>query len=900
MKISIRIKKLVLFALMGAMLLPVAHIYADSVQPTISSGLAAKMEQIDAELREKQPKTQDEFNALIENFLTSLTPEETEEFNQLQQAQASQQPTSQLSPALQEKIEKLGKEIFKDIDPQTITHEEYARLEEKLLSQLTPEERAEVEAVTKASQAINHKILSKVLEQLNGITRISQFLASTMNIGQVKPTDPKKALEYTQEISGITRQIQEQFSADEQSVTLDVIVKLVNLCTYLGNHLRYSIATNLNDIKPIAIEKVLQRSQDSNIHSPEDLEKAFDINDKLLTELDTQAQSIGLAWYQKGFRQLEALDTKYNLRWNALKLSVLSAIVAVTLHKSDSEFINSIPGIKWTGIDWIKKEYIGDQKTFDEFKRLVPGNYTQFSKYYYNITNRLGIFSDIIQPVVGLGGLYGFLLPDAIKWYAWSQEKLSNLATKLRGARAQYVFGGQEPKITFDDQIGQTHIKEQMKRYISYLLDPQSYDHRGIGIAHCNILFAGKSRTGKTYMAEAFAGELNRQLKARGKDPVKFFNISKIEIDYYGFKRILDIARENSPCIVFIDEIDMLGLQPDQNSALLQEFLTALSGVMGPSLSGVCFLAATNRPESLYTSLLKRFNETIWFDYPPYKDRKIAFKNDLEKHAIIVSPEFIDRIARESEGRSFEDLHKIIEVAAQYAENDHRAAAEADLQMAVDAIVWKIEHKPCSAALAQKQTMAAHLAGETLIRLLLPCDYEMAKVTLHDVAKQIKERPSYMRYFEKEASDESHEIGKILTYNSRNEKSINDELINNECKIKLAGHLSEKVLLGQSDYTYHAHNTSDALGLAKFIVLEGADLNQLPKEVKSQKTLAAYELVEKYKTEVETLLRQNKATLEALAQELMKRETLSRAEIETIIKRTTQSIPHASTAQRAE
>lgn len=970
MKISIRIKKAVLYTLIAAFLLPITHIYGNPTLPTVSPSLAAKIEQIEAEMREKKPQSQDEALQLFKKFIDSLTPEERAEFEESQKAfqatslspalqakiQALQekvlngidpqtltpekalelhekilseltpeeraefekfqqelieQQTPQFSPELQAKIEKIHKQVFKDINVTTITPEQKAQLdaqfEEQLLAELTPKEREELEAATQPSQEINRQILSKVLEQLDGFARIGQFLADAMHNEQVKPKDPKKVLEYVQDIALLNRQVKDQFS-QESNISLNTIINLVHICNYLGTHLRYSIATNLNDIKPLSIETALTRGNSSHINSPEDLEKEFEKNDKLLTELDAQAQSIGLAWYQKGYRQLEALDTKYNLRWNALKLSIVGTIAAITLHKLSSDSINSIPGIKWTGIDWIKNNIVGEQFIYNKktgqlitesgynhlTQQIISRNYTKFGAVYDGITNRLGYFGDMLNPALTLGSLYTFLLPDAAKWYTWSQEKLSRLATKLRGARAQYVFGGRrEPHLTFDNQIGQTHIKDQMSRYISYLLDNKAYDHRGIGIT-CNVLFAGKSRTGKTYMAEAFVGELNRQLKTRGKDPVQFLIFSKLDIEKFGFKYILEYARDNAPCVVFIDEIDMLGLQPDQNSALLQEFLTALSGATESKLSGVCFLGATNRPESLYKSLLKRFDKVIWFDYPPYEDRKAAFAQDLSNHAIIASPAFIDRIARESEGCSFEDLHKIIVYASQQAETERRAVTENDLQTAVDSVIWKIEQKKCTAPQTQKQIMAAHLAGEALTRVLLPCHYKLAKVTLRDVAKEIREMPSYARYY-KEASDQTHNSGKVLTYEPYHGTQINNaEQIHNECKTYLAGHIAEKVLLGQSSYIYCEANTSRALGLAKFLVLEGADLDQLPKEVKNKKTLAAYNLVETYKAEVETLLINNKATLEAIAQELMKREILSHAEVEAIIKRM------STNSQRAE
>jgi cell division protease FtsH len=958
--------------------LPITHIYGNPTLPTVSPSLAAKIEQIEAEMREKKPQSQDEALQLFKKFIDSLTPEERAEFEESQKAfqeQTSQQSAFQLSPALQAKIQKIQENVLKGIDPQTLTPEKAAALGEEILSQLTPEERAEVEkfqqalaeqqapqlspglqakiekahkevfkdidlntitpeehaklnaefeeqlsaeltpeeqeefdAVMQPSQDINRQILSKVLAQLDGFARIGQFLADAMHNEQVKPKDPKKVLEYVQDIALLNRQVKDQFS-QESNISLNTIINLVHICNYLGNHLRYSIATNLNDIKPLSIETALTRGNSSHINSPEDLEKEFEKNDKLLTELDAQAQSIGLAWYQKGYRQLEALDTKYNLRWNALKLSIVGTIAAITLHKLSSDSINSIPGIKWTGIDWIKNNIVGEQFIYSKetgqlitemnrnpfTQQVITRNYTTFGTVYDGITNRLGYFGDMLNPALTLGSLYTFFLDDAGKLYRWSQEKLSNLATKLRGAEIKRAFGGRrEPKITFENIIGQDHIKKQMDRYIAYLLDNQKYDHRGLEIT-CNILFAGKTRTGKTHMAEAFVGELNRHLVARGKDPVQFLSFNKNDIQSIGLQTILDYARRNAPCIVFIDELDMLGLQPDQNSALLQEFLTAFSGAMEARLSGVCFLAATNRPESLYKSLLKRFdNKVVWFDYPPYEDRKSAFAQDLSTHAIIVSPKFIDRIAQESEGCSFEDLHRIVVYASQQAEKENRTTNEHDLQSAADLIIWKIEQKPCAAPQAQKQIMATHLAGETLTRLLLPCHYKLAKVTLRDVTREIKEMPSYARYY-KEASDEPHDSGKVLTYQPYHGTQINNpEPIHNECKTYIAGHVAERVLLGQSSHIYNNENTSRALGMAKFIVLEGADLDQLPKEVRNKKTLAAYNLVETYKAEVETLLINNKATLEAIAQELMKRETLSHAEVEAIIKRT------STNAQRAQ
>ena len=203
------------------------------------------------------------------------------------------------------------------------------------------------------------------------------------------------------------------------------------------------------------------------------------------------------------------------------------------------------------------------------------------------------------------------------------------------------------------------HAKQVLGDIVKYINDPESYDRAGLTPAMGYLLF-GPTRTGKSMIAEGLAGELQ---KIKGSsDDFPFFVIEARYIAAEGnFNMIMNIIKNYAPCIIFIDEIDMLPLHRDKNkgkNTVLQEFLSTISGCMNGNNPDkqVIIIAATNRPDKLDPSLRSRLSVHIPFEYPSFIHRAEHLIREVEGKGLPVDQFDIRKLAEQTEGCSFQQV----------------------------------------------------------------------------------------------------------------------------------------------------------------------------------------------------------------------------------------------------
>lgn len=303
------------------------------------------------------------------------------------------------------------------------------------------------------------------------------------------------------------------------------------------------------------------------------------------------------------------------------------------------------------------------------------------------------------------------------------------------GKSKAQLFDKGSTRVTFKDVAGQAAAKQEVQEIVDFLKQPQKYTDLG-GKIPKGALLVGPPGTGKTLLAKAVAGEAD----------VPFFSISGSDfVEMFvgvGASRVRDLfrqAKEKSPCIIFIDEIDAVGRARGKNPSMggnderentLNQLLTEMDGF--GSNSGVIILAATNRVDILDKALLRagRFDRQIYVDLPDLNERKEVFGVHLRPLKLDDSVD-IDLLSRQTPGFSGADIANVCNEAALIAARHSKTAVgKDDFLAAIDRIVGGLEKKTKVMTAAEKRAIALHEAGHATISWFLEHANPLIKVTI--------------------------------------------------------------------------------------------------------------------------------------------------------------------------
>jgi cell division protease FtsH len=337
-----------------------------------------------------------------------------------------------------------------------------------------------------------------------------------------------------------------------------------------------------------------------------------------------------------------------------------------------------------------------------------------------------GLLGNLIFPILLIGGLF-FLF-----------RRSSNVpggpgqAMNFGKSRARFQMEA-KTGVMFDDVAGIEEAKEELQEVVTFLKKPERFTAVGARIPK-GVLLIGPPGTGKTLLAKAIAGEAG----------VPFFSISGSEfVEMFvgvGASRVRDLfkkAKENAPCIIFIDEIDAVGRQRgagigggnDEREQTLNQLLTEMDGFEGNT--GIIIIAATNRPDVLDSALLRpgRFDRQVTVDLPSYKGRL----GILEVHARNkkLEPDVsMEAIARRTPGFSGADLANLLnEAAILTARRRKDAVTMLEIDDAIDRITIGLSLTPLLDS-KKKRLIAYHEIGHALLMTLLKNSDPLNKVTI--------------------------------------------------------------------------------------------------------------------------------------------------------------------------
>ncbi len=330
-----------------------------------------------------------------------------------------------------------------------------------------------------------------------------------------------------------------------------------------------------------------------------------------------------------------------------------------------------------------------------------------------------------LLPLLLLGGFFFFILRQA--------QGAGNQAFSFGKSRAR-MFTGDRPTITFADVAGSDEAKQELQEVVEFLKEPEKFASLGARIPK-GVLLIGPPGTGKTLMAKAVSGEAG----------VPFFSISGSEfVEMFvgvGASRVRDLfeqAKKNSPCIIFIDEIDAvgrhrgagLGGSHDEREQTLNQILVEMDGF--DTDINIIILAATNRPDILDPALLRpgRFDRRVTMDAPDIKGRRAILDVHVRGKPLAADVD-LDLIAKQTPGFSGADIENLVNEAAILAARRNRRSVSTDeLQEAIERVIAGPERRSRLITPREKEIVAYHEAGHAVAMHFLPNHDPVHKITI--------------------------------------------------------------------------------------------------------------------------------------------------------------------------
>lgn len=446
-------------------------------------------------------------------------------------------------------------------------------------------------------------------------------------------------------------------------------------------------------------------------------------------------------------------------------------------------------------------------------------------------------------------------------------------------------------RITFKDVAGLKEAKEELCEIVDFLKNPKKFVNLGAKIPK-GVLLVGPPGTGKTLIARAVATEAD----------VPFFSVSGSEfVEMFvgvGSARTRDLfqtAKKNAPALIFIDELDAIGRQRgagmggghDEREQTLNQILVEMDG-FDPN-SGIILLAATNRPDVLDPALLRpgRFDRRVVFDLPDLKDRRDILKIHSFNKPLAKNVNFKE-ISERTPGFSGADLANIMnEAAILTARRNKSEISQDELREAIEKVLLGPERKSHVLSKKEKEITAYHEAGHALVAAVLPNTDPVQKISIisrGQAAGYTLKLPTQDRHLHSR-SEFVDELA-VLLGGYVAEKTVFNELTTGASNdLQKATNLSRKLVT--------KYGMSDKLGPRTFggreeMIFLGREMateKDYSEEVAAQIDKEVNKFIDNAFKTAKTILIKNRKKLDAIAQALIKKETIERAAFNRLMKK---------------
>ena len=492
-----------------------------------------------------------------------------------------------------------------------------------------------------------------------------------------------------------------------------------------------------------------------------------------------------------------------------------------------------------------------------------------------------GGFLHNIMPLLTFA-MAGFLI-----FFVFRQlQGASGRAMSFGKSRAKMLEDGQT-SVTFADVAGLDEAKEELEEIVDFLKEPQKFTRLG-GRIPKGVLMVGPPGTGKTLLARAIAGEAG----------VPFFSISGSDfVEMFvgvGASRVRDLFEEgkkNSPCIIFIDEIDAVGRQRgagmggghDEREQTLNQLLVEMDGF--EATETVILIAATNRPDVLDSALLRpgRFDRRVYIGNPDVKGRKAI----LEVHAkrTILNPDVeLEAIARGTPGFSGADLENLVNEAALLAARGNKdSVSMVDFENAKDKITIGLERKSLIIPEEERRRTAFHEAGHALVAKALPHADTVHKVSIVPRGRALGVTQMFPNEDQLGATTDQLNTKLVVFMGGR----AAEELVFNEITTGAQNDIQQATKIARAMVTNYG--MSKAIGPINLNgdgeVFVGRDYSKKSSTSEHLSQLVDSEvkkLLEGAYKQAKDILNSNRTILDIVAEKLLEKETIDREEFEQL------------------
>ncbi len=495
----------------------------------------------------------------------------------------------------------------------------------------------------------------------------------------------------------------------------------------------------------------------------------------------------------------------------------------------------------------------------------------------------IGMYLLILLPL-GILILFGFAI--------FRQSQAGRAALSFGRSKAR-LYGEKIKTVSFEDVAGCDEAKVELEEVVDFLRNPKKYQRLG-GRMPKGVLLVGPPGTGKTLLARAVAGEAKRP----------FFSLSGSEfVEMFvgvGAARVRDLfqqAKDNSPCIVFIDELDAVGRHRgaglggghDEREQTLNQLLVELDGF--DDNSGVIILAATNRPDVLDPALLRpgRFDRQVILDAPDLKGREAILAVHVRDKPIGDDVD-LRHVAVSTPGFSGADLANVLnEAALLAARRDLEKIGRAEVEEAVERVIAGPERKSRRIGEAERRRVAYHEAGHALVAALSKHADPVRKISIIPRGRAA--------------------LGYTMQYPEDDRYLIVKSALKDRLKSLLAGRAAERLIFdehstGAQDDLNKASEIARgmvchfgmsekigpvALGRERRQVFLGRDIGQEERNYSDATALEidaeVRRIIEEADQEASEILKKHRACLESIAETLLEREVLQGEDLDSILVR---------------
>ncbi|HVA20674.1 MAG TPA: ATP-dependent zinc metalloprotease FtsH [Candidatus Micrarchaeia archaeon] len=548
-------------------------------------------------------------------------------------------------------------------------------------------------------------------------------------------------------------------------------------------------------------------------------------------------------------------------------------------------------------VDWYatnRKEYQSTTEGID-----VAALFARYGYSHYNIqpSGNDNVFLAYVLPNLAIVAVIVLVM-----WWMFRQAQTGNNQALSFGRSRARLLAGDKPGITFVDVAGVEEAKQELSEIVEFLKYPDKFTALGARIPK-GVLLVGPPGTGKTLLSKAVAGEAG----------VPFYSISGSEfVEMFvgvGASRVRDLfdqAKKNSPCIVFVDEIDAVGRQRgaglggghDEREQTLNQLLVEMDGF--ETNTHVIVIAATNRPDVLDPALLRpgRFDRHVTLDRPDIRGRK-AILDVHARNKPLDSSVDLEVLARQTPGFSGADLSNLINEAAILAARQNRKViAMRELEEAIARVIAGPERKSRVISDREKLTIAFHEMGHALVMRSLPnCDpvHKISIISRGMALGWTMNLPEEDRYLVSKA-ELTDQLAGILGGRVAEEIHLGDTNITTGASddISKATKLARRMV---TEWGMSEKLGPLAFGTKEELVFLGRDLGEqrnYSEEVAGEIDQEVHSFVDNAYLTAKKVLTQRRHILRALAEQLVQVETMEGGEMDAMIHRIEEETPAAS------